>query len=398
MAQGKFQPKDFDFLKKMREAAAAAEPLLKRCSLSDVNLEKDSLEKNYIVVNGNKLPVSTAFFNKLLKFLNINAKLASNFVSNKDTELIAQLAEAMKVYHSRKVKDVEIYLIGDRVARLVYDFCPVDKYNRISTDVTFDLAERILNDVPSLGIQSIDVYGGNTKINMLSKELVDFSKVGQDEEFHMGFSLVTAPTNSHIDNYMWRLVCSNGMGGPTPPGDPSNPDNGGGGTGGPVPLNKLPIDGSDASFFTILQRIRDMEKEGYTPSNFKRQLELASNTRASLAEMEKTMFSIADRIVEEDPDRKKLIVESFKKQEFPLLAETYRRITKKGIDSASLGPEQKKFIKTGVTVWDLVNQLTWYGSHQAAGVDIKNNAQLKFDGGKLFVKPYDLENAGLMNV
>jgi len=397
MAGNKFQPKDFEFLKKMREAAQNAEPLLKRCMLSQLHVDADALTKHYITLNDLKIPVTTGFFNKLLRFLNINAKLASNFTSNNDTEIVAKLVEAMKSYQTKKVKDTEIYLIADRVARTVYDFCSVDKYSRISSDVTFDLAERILNDVPSLGLQSVDIYGGEVKLNLLSNEQIDFSKVGRDEEFHMGFSLVTAPTHSHIDNYIWRLICSNGMGGPEPKGGPINPDNDGGGQGGPTPLSKLPITGSDDSFYQILQRIREMEKTGFTPQNFNRQLELAAGTRASLHEVEKAMFTITDKIKEEDPDRKKLIIEVFKRDEFPLYSETIHRLGRKGIDFSELSNDQKKFIKTGMTVWDVVNQLTWHGSHTSAGFNLENNAALKYEGGQLFSKNYDLTNAHLIN-
>jgi len=394
---GKFQPKDISFLNKMREAAKNAEPLLKRCMLSQLHIDADGLSKQYVELSGMKIPVTTSFFNKLLRFLNINAKLASNFTANNDTQIVAKLVEAMKSYQTKKVKDTEIYLIADRVARTVYDFCPVEKYNRISSDVTFDLAERILNDVPSLGVQSVDIYGGEVKLNLLSTDQIDFSKVGRDEEFHMGFSLVTAPTSSHIDNYIWRLVCSNGMGGPEPKGGPVNPDNDGGGVGGPTPLSKLPINGSDDSFYQILQRIREMEKTGFTPQNFNRQLELAAGTRASLHEVEKAMFTITDRINEQDPDRKKLIVDAFKRDEFPLYGETLHRLGRKGIEYGSLSTDQKKFIKTGMTVWDVVNQLTWHGSHVSNGFEITDNAALKYEGGQLFAKNYDLANAHLIN-
>jgi len=121
------------------------------------------------------------------------------------------------------------------------------------------------------------------------------------------------------------------------------------------------------------------------------------NTQASLAEMSKAFEMVETQLTEEDPDRKIWLAKAAKTKLFPHLEETERRIIAKGFNPKELSPEQKKFIKTGHTVWDLVNDMTWLGSHKST-FPMTNPKKFKVEGGNLFVKSWDLQHAELANL
>jgi hypothetical protein len=84
-------------------------------------------------------------------------------------------------------------------------------------------------------------------------------------------------------------------------------------------------------------------------------------------------------------------------QFFPEYDAATKRIFRAGHNPLSLTDAQKKFIKTDATVWDVVNELTWIGSHDTV-FDLKNSKGFKVAGGNLFAKTWDLEHAGLAQI
>jgi hypothetical protein len=92
------------------------------------------------------------------------------------------------------------------------------------------------------------------------------------------------------------------------------------------------------------------------------------------------------------------IAKAAKAQLFPSLEEADRRILAKGFNPRELNDEQKKFIKTNRSVWDLINDMTWIGSHNTL-YNLSHPKKFKVEGGSLFVKSaWDLEHAALASV
>ena len=77
------------------------------------------------------------------------------------------------------------------------------------------------------------------------------------------------------------------------------------------------------------------------------------------------------------------------------------RISKKGHDPLKMTDRQKAFVKTGMTIWDVVNSMTFLGSNNA-GFPLENQHELKYRAGELFAKGtsqgYDLEFAQYANL
>jgi len=136
--------------------------------------------------------------------------------------------------------------------------------------------------------------------------------------------------------------------------------------------------GPDA-FRDIINQAHIWSNNGFIPTSFEDKLGRAMDTQASLAELSRVWNLVQSQIREEDPDRKLKIVQSAKLQLFPHLEETERRLIKKGFDPKALIPDEMKFIRTGHTIWDLVNDLTWLGSHNSI-FDLSNPKSFKVDG------------------
>jgi hypothetical protein len=113
--------------------------------------------------------------------------------------------------------------------------------------------------------------------------------------------------------------------------------------------------------------------------------------------MERALYSVTGAIQETDMDLKFQLARTAEAQFFPEFDATTKRIYRKGFNPLQLTDAQKAFIKTDATVWDVVNELTWIGSHDTA-FGLKNHQGFKVAGGNLFAKSWDLEHAGLATI
>jgi hypothetical protein len=355
------------------------DPLVKRVKLSDIHLDDDSIKHNHIEIEGSRVPVSSKFFNRLGQMVNINAGLITKMNKNSDKEIETKLLQAVKSYSETRDGDKEFLLIGDSANHQVTNIAKADKYNRLSNDTLFATAETILNEIPDMHVESIDTGGpGGLAINMIHGSQVGYEKIGKDEVFRFGISLVNGQTVSRVEDFFWRLACANGA----------------------VARNMDTAfqfgQGQDA-FRELLEQMQGWAKNGFVPKTFQARLERAMTTKASYAEMERALYSVTGAIQETDMDLKFQLARTAEAQFFPEFDATTKRIYRNGFNPLQLTDAQKKFIKTDATVWDVVNELTWIGSHDTV-FNLKNHKGFKVAGGNLFAKSWDLEHAGLATI
>ena len=91
------------------------------------------------------------------------------------------------------------------------------------------------------------------------------------------------------------------------------------------------------------------------------------------------------KVREEDPQFKKGMIDAIERNYFSGHSETMARIAQKGMDPYKLNEKQKSFIKTGQSVWDVVNSLTYLGSNNS-GIELEHKHELKAEAGDLFAK------------
>lgn len=364
---------------RLKSDLSGNDPLIKRVKLSDIELDDNSIKNNSIEVDGARIPVSTKFFNRLGQMVNLNAGLINKMSKNEDKEISTKLLKAVKTYAETRDGGQEFLLIGDRENHQVVNITRANKYNRLSNESLFDTASTIMNEIPDMHIESIDSgSGGGLSINMIHGSQVGYEKIGKDEVFRFGISLVNGQTSSRVDDFFYRLACANGA----------------------VARNLQTAfqfgQGQD-TFRELLTLMQGWAKTGFVPQTFQDRLERAMTTKASYAELERALYSVTGAIREKDPDLKNHLIKGAENQFFPEFDATTKRIFRKGYNPLQLTDAQKKFIKTDATIWDVVNELTWIGSHDTV-FDLKNHKGFKVEGGNLFAKSWDLEHAGLAQI
>ena len=378
---------------KMREMLASAECATKTVPLSAIELDDNSIQKGTINIGGNAVPVGNAFFQKLAGLLKVNRSLTTEMIKNEDGKIAKSLINGLKDYRSAKGGGSgEVMLIANPNTREVIDICDPKRFRRLTNESVFDVTSRIINDNPNLSIETIDFNPntGKSVINLLNAEEVGFPGAGKDEFFKFGFSIVQSSKDTFVEMYNQRLVCTNGL----------RVSLGQGSIGGNRDIQfeeRFRLNGTGAEDIRVfLNQIEAMRKAGFVPAGFQNALHSAVNTKASLFEVEDAMLLSQRMVREDDPSMKKAYIDSVQRQYFHTYGDTMARVVRKGQDPMKLNDKQKSFIKTGMSIWDVVNSMTFLGSNNT-GLPLDNKHALKEEAGKLFGKGtkdgYDLQFA-----
>ena len=364
----------------IRETMTQNENATKQVPISSLKLTEKSFALNQIEIGGQRVKVSNGFFLRLASMLKMNASLTREFIKNDNGKVAAAMMNALNDYR-RSAGGKDILLIANPNTAEIIDICDPKRYRRLTNESLFDMAEKIMNEHPSLIIETIDASptGGTSAINFLNSEEVGFPGAGKDEFFKFGFSIIQNSKDTIVETYNTRLVCSNGM----------RVSFGSGAIGGNRDLHfeeKFRLGGTDADDIrTFLSRVDAMSKASFVPGGFTQAIQSAISTRASLSEVENAMLLAQRKVDEIDPQFKKGFIDSIERNYFNSHAETMARITQKGLDPYKLNEKQKSFIKTGQSIWDVVNSLTYLGSNNS-GIELTNKYELKAEAGNLFAK------------
>ena len=375
----------------IRSAMIENEFVTKEVPTSAIKLTDKSFFKGQIEIGGQTVSVSQNFFIKLASAMKMSASLTREFIKNEDGKVAAALMNALNDYRQQQGGS-SLLLIANPNTREIVDVCDPKRYRRLTTESLFDVTERIMNEQPNLKIETIDAnpFNGSISVNLLNTNEVGFPGAGKDEFFKFGFSITQTTRDTIIETYNQRLVCSNGL----------RVSLGSGAIGGNNELNfeeKFRLGGTSADEVKhFLNRIDAMKKADFVPAGFQHALTTAVGTKASLAEVENALLLTQRKVREDDPQYKKNFIDAIERNYFDGYADTMARIVKKGQDPMKLNDKQKGFIKTNMSVWDVVNSLTFLGSNPS-GIELDNKHELKAYAGDLFAKGvntgYDLQFA-----
>ena len=375
----------------IREVMAANEHATKQVPITAIKLNERSFKSHQIEVGGITVKVSQGFFIKLAGLLKMNASLTREFIKNEDGKVAAAFMNALNEYR-RGVGAKDVLLIANTETKEVIDICDPKRYKRLTNDSLFDMTSKIMNEHPSLIIETIDhsPNGGSVSINLLNNEEIGFPGAGKDEFFKFGFSIIQSSKDTIIETYNTRLVCSNGL----------RVSLGSGSIGSNRDLHfeeKFRLSGTGAEDIrTFLNNVDSMKKAGFVPAAFAGSLSSAVNTKASLFEVESAMSMAQRKVREDDPQFKKNFIDTIERNYFDGHKETMQRIMQKGVDPYRLNDKQKSMIKTNQSIWDVVNSMTYLGSNNS-GIELADKWELKTHAGSLFAKGvnegYDLQFA-----
>ena len=372
-----------------REQLSANECVTREVPLKALQLTEESLRSRTVLVDGRQVEVGPGFFRSLAGLVKMNSSLTKEMLKNQDGKMATGLINGLKDYRSSHGNG-RVLLVANPKTRQVVDICSPEKFRRLSNDSVFDITSKILNDRPNLSIESINFNpnNGTSAINLLNHDEVGFPGAGKDEFFKFGFSIVQSRRDTQVEMYNQRLVCSNGM----------RVSLGQGEIGANRAIQfeeRFKLGGTRAEDVReFLQKIEAMNQAGFVLGGFQGALSTAVHTKASVLEVEDAMIHAQRLVGEEDPDLKRQWIEQVARNYFGGHGEAIARIARAGKNVAALNYKQKSFIQTSMSVWDVVNSLTFLGSNNS-GIPLDRQYELKADAGRLFGKAttggYDLQ-------
>ncbi len=376
----------------LRRGLINRDAVTKTVTLSQLDITPDGIKQGYIKMNGAVVSVSRPFWSKLAKTVNVNSQLATSFMRNDDENLYATLIQAIKQYKAIRTNKAgdQYQLVADPITREVVDIVKGNSGGRLSMATICDITENILSDNSHMSLESANSHGGLTNFNFINENSIAFPEAGPDEEFKFGFTISTTPTSTKLALYNHRLICANGMKINLGQGQISNQVN----INESFSLRSL----KPGNIESFMNGIKNLKTEGFIPSGFKETLKQTQGTKASFLELENTISSIMNEFPDNESakDYKKLV-----KSYFPAYGMAAERVIKQGLDIYKLNDRQKSNIRTGMSIWDVINNLTFLGSNKSE-FNITDKEGLKNQGGKLFNKAIttglDLQYANLQRI
>jgi hypothetical protein len=372
---------EFDRLK---AEALRAEPVAKKVMLNRIELTDNSYADGVVKIDGRGVSADTSFFKGLSKILNISKGMQDDLTgeSGGPSSLYPKMVEAMK---NLRGGGRTVTIVGDPVSgglMGVYDKDP----GRIPNADLFRVTEGLLNRYPGLSPVEINVNDGGmgVGISLLSSADIGFGNHGGpdggDESFRFGFTLGSIDTQTSLGDFMYRLVCANGI------------------MGTSVSEQFKLKDLSPRSIEEMFKHISNAASREFVPVAFENNLKNAASTFASFRELEETFNSVLGnlRTNKDEPaydHQRRELAQSF----FRGYAQANAKLIAKGIDPHGLSKKQKAFIVTGQTVWDVINSLSWLGSHDG-GYPWKDQALLRKLSGKMMGTEADLANLSLLSI
>ena len=241
----------------------------------------------------------------------------------------------------------------------------------VSTDNFFDILETTI-DKHGLIVNNCEQNNDGQIIVKTTNPNSEFDIKGKNldssqEVFQGGLNFTRTYNGLEVDPYLYRLWCANGM--VTKEFEES--------------IKMTNIQPKDwEAFHKNLERI---EKNNFQPQGFINKVKMAANTPCSLREMQMGINMIKNSSNIDDNSI----------QPFVPYGETYNSFKKMGIQPTELTNGQKQNARTNVSIWELVNGITDFASHDY-GFEVKDQEEtrnrLMVDAGGILTKNYDTQN------
>ncbi len=336
---------------------------VKDFNLSQLNIE--SIEgMNYInIKDGNNVTklfhASIQAVSSLSKMLNIE-NLFSNLSGSVGKEQASKILQVIKVALSKNNKSVRLILnfetkTVENIIEKAPDYLSNDSFLKLF-ESKLDANSEIINyGVGQDGTQSVTFKSENWGFKLAGKT---------DESFNMGMLFENSPVRgTSVMPYFYRLVCTNGM----------VAERG-------IDSMSLTLEGrKEADVLKFIQGVNALNFNSYDASEFGNRVTFMEKTRASLREIKsfKNLIIKKSNISNKDIDEK-MVLNSQLEDFFPTnsIEQLY---FKKGYDLESLTMKHYANIKSEITAWDLLNNLTDFASHDY-GFNVSQSDMIKLQG------------------
>ncbi len=241
----------------------------------------------------------------------------------------------------------------------------------VSTENFFDIVESTI-DKSNLLINNMqhDSDGGiiigttnpNSEFNIKGSNLNSSQEV-----FQGGLNFNRNYAGVQVDPFLHRLWCTNGL--VTKEFEES--------------IRMSNID--NTSWENFYKNLEKIEANNFQPKGFADKVKMAAATPASLGEMDRAIQLI----------KRNSNIDDNSIQPFIPYGETYNAFKKMGIQPSELSYKQKTNARTNISVWDVVNGITDFASHDY-GFEVKDpentRNSMMVDAGQILTKQYDTQN------
>lgn len=335
-------------------------PIRKEVSLKDVEVVKDNLLR----VGDTNIPMSSEAFKGVCKAVGLPVGFDKTFSAAFGDKARQSLINRLKGAVQAKGNNTVSLVVNPHDKRIIS--VQKDPRDLVSNQTFVDTTRRLV-DKYNLDISDYSINSdGGVVVNAVSFKNGWGLEGLKDEDFYGGITFSNSPSKGfQVSPFLHRLVCANGMIG----------------TAFEETMSLGQMDGyTMEKFWNQLNQLAD---RGFKPASFENRVREAMNTRASLAELEHahdTLRSVSD-------------AQHRELENWIPYHTTRARFHGHGVDTAMLTTNQKKGAKTGTTVWDMINGITHFATHDN-GFKMQDfdRRKLQVEASRLLVKPFDMAN------
>lgn len=342
-----------------KEASVKFQPLTRSASLIDL----DVIDATTMSFKGHTFTCEPKAIQDLNKILGMPVAISTLFEQKLGPEMKAKLQSLVKIARTMGGKDLECTVVISNVTKSIMR---VLKGNSLLNNKTFfDTFEKLTTDADWTIDAMAQGPDGGVSISVMNKNSEFQVGAMKDEIFYPGFTLSSnQATGMSLDMFNHRLVCSNGM------------------TRKDVSKSLRYIDfKTPTEFFDKLLMAKD---SNFVSTGFADDVIKASKTRASFAELEHAAMHIkhASNCPLDQIDQ------------FIPYNSIRHQFAAKGLDTITLNSAQKGNAITNVSIWDLVNGLTDFASHDYSyEISGMGRSSMQAEAGKLLgKKSFDIDN------
>ena len=356
----KFQTLSQNIFDERAKTAITKTPIRKEISIKDVEIINDTTLK----LDDHQIKMNKDAFKGICKIVGLPVGFDKTFTASFGDKARQQLINRLKVAVQAKGSTTLSLVVNPDTREIIS--VQKDPRDLISNETFIDTSSKIINKY-GLEVSDFSVNSdGAVVINTASPKNVWGINGLKDEEFYGGISFTNSPNGGFmVSPFLHRLICANGLVGKT----------------FEESLSLGQMDGfSMEKFWTQLNQLAE---RGFRPQNFENRIRLAMDTRASLFELENAhdwMKSLSDA------DHKEL-------EAWAPLHNTRARFHASMIDTVTFTTAQKKGAKTGTSVWDLINGVTHFATHDNGfKIDDYDRRRLQVEASRMLTKDFDMAN------
>ena len=356
----------------VKQMALNNEPVVAKVKLSDINFADDGT----LSIEGGNVNSEPGLEKKLLKVLGLAPAFLKRFGNLVGKEqrvaMIEVIKQAMTLQNNKKA---QITLLGNPLTKSIFNLIDGEQ-DFISNRFAMEQVEKIQAKYPQLKPHAMNIHtdGGfsltlktsDTITPMDSQGNILHNPNGDSEDYHPGITFVNSPDKGIYNQmFMWRLICTNGMEGLRL-------------SDGNLTVNKL----NQEQLQKFFDNVDQMALSNFASAGFGENLNKAMHTRASFTELNqaKNIMLKHSTLTEEG-------LGAF----LPEFIQESRKLAARGYDYTKFTDAQLANSLTGATVWDVVNRVTDFGSHDYGFKAAYNKIQSR--AGQLFdKKAYDADN------